>query len=349
MARQRAAIGVDIGSAAIKIVELSADGAAKGQPGIVRAVASAPMPAKAMEEGKITDVAAVGRVLRGLVQRQGVKTRRAAAAVNGQVALIREVRMPKLPPEEIRQAGSFEVQRYLPYPIAEVTFDAAIVGESKDNGAARVDVLVVAAKTDVLKQHAAVLKAAGLEPAVLEVEPLAVARAVANNAAPDHVTACVHVGSAVTMILVIEGQAPRVIRTVAFGTTHLLESTASRLAVNGEARDGLEARILAGGETITGYREALDESLSSLVMEIRRSLEYYSGRYQAAVPDRVVVTGGGAALPAFAASLNTALDMPVDVGDPFTGLGGAPKGAAPNSNAAYAVAAGLARRGVIER
>lgn len=348
MARHSGAVGIDIGSAAIKVVELSPDGT--NGNGATRAAASTATPAGAIEEGRIKDAAAVGRALRDLVQGAGIRTRRAVTAVNGQVALIREVRMPQLPPDEMRQAARFEVERYLPYPIAEVTFDTVVVGDARDGAAAggKIDVLVVAARTDVLRQHAAALQAAGLEPAVVEVEPLAVARAVAGRAAADQVSACVHLGSAVTMILVIEGEAPRVIRTVAFGTTQLLEAAAARLGVTGETPEALQARIAAAGSAdMPGLREAIDESLSSLVTEIRRSLEYYGGRYRAITPERVVVTGGGAALPGLTASLSSALDLPVELGDPFAGLGGFPKGAADNG-AAYAVAAGLARRGVEE-
>ena len=350
MARHGGAIGVDIGSAAIKIVELSGDGETAEGGGTARAAASASTPAGALEEGRITNAQAVGRTLRELVQGAGVRTRRAVAAVNGQVALMREVRMPQLPPNEIRQAARFEVERYLPYPIAEVTFDTVVLGESKENGNNRVDVLVVAARTDVLRQHAAVLQAAGLEPVVVEVEPLAVVRAVASGATADQVTACIHLGSSVTMILVAEGQVPRVIRTVAFGTTQLLEAAASHLGATGDAPDVLHARLAAAvnGDGAPGLREAIDDSLSSLVTEIRRSLEYYGGRYRAVVPDRVVVTGGGAALPGVAASLTSALEMPVAYGDPFTDLGGPPQGVARDAGPAYAVAAGLARRGVAE-
>lgn len=349
MARHGGAIGIDIGSAAIKVVELSGDGQ-DGNGSAVRAVASTPTPAGTMEEGRITDAAAIGRALRDLVQGAGIRTRRAVTAVNGQVALMREVRMPQLPPEEMRQAARFEVERYLPYPIAEVTFDTVVVGESPEGTGRRMDVLVVAARTDVLQQHAAALQAAGLEPVVVEVEPLAVARAVANRAAPEQVTACIHLGSSVTMILVIEGEAPRVIRTVAFGTAQLLEAAASRLGATGEAPEVLQARLTAAGsgEGVSGLREAIDESLSSLVTEIRRSLEYYGGRYRAIVPDRVVVTGGGAALPGITASLTSALDLQVDLGDPFADLGGLPQKGTAESGAAYAVAAGLARRGVDE-
>ena len=349
MARHSGAVGVDIGSAAIKVVELSADGTRMdGNGTAVRAAASAPTPAGTIDEGRIADVQAVGRALRDLVQSAGIKTRRAVTAVNGQVALMREVRMPQLPPEEIRQAARFEVERYLPYPIAEVTFDTVVIGESREGGAGRVDVLVVAARTDVLHQHAAALQAAGLEPVVVEVEPLAVVRAVSPRATPEQVTACIHLGSSVTMILVAEGEAPRVIRTVAFGTTQLLEAAASRLGTTGEAPEALQARLASAGDDTPGLREAIDDSLSSLVTEIRRSLEYYGGRYRAAVPDRVVVTGGGAALSGVTASLTSALDLPVELGDPFAALGGVPRAGAVNGGPAYAVAAGLARRGVDE-
>ncbi|HLY23271.1 MAG TPA: type IV pilus assembly protein PilM [bacterium] len=350
MARHNGAVGVDIGSAAIKVVELSGDGRADGGGTVVRAAASAPTPPGAIEEGRIADVAAVGRALRDLVQGAGIKTRRAVAAVNGQVALMREVRMPQVSRDEIRQAARFEVERYLPYPIAEVTFDTVVVGENREGESGKVDVLVVAARTDVLRQHAAALQAAGLEPVVLEVEPLAVVRAVSPRAASEHVTACIHLGSSVTMILVAEGEVPRVIRTVAFGTAQLLEAAASRLGATGEAPEVLQARLAAvsAGDDVPGLREAIDDSLSSLVTEIRRSLEYYGGRYRAAVPDRVVVTGGGAALPGITASLTSALDMPVELGDPFPALGGFPQTGAADAGPAYAVAAGLARRGVDE-
>ncbi|HET7265543.1 MAG TPA: type IV pilus assembly protein PilM [bacterium] len=351
MARHGGAVGVDIGSAAIKIVELAGDGSGgNGNGGAARVAASIPTPEGAIEEGRITNVPAVGRALRELVQGAGIRTRRAVAAVNGQVALMREVRMPQLPAEEMRQAARFEVERYLPYPIAEVTFDTVVVGEQADGGATKTDVLVVAARTDVLKQHAGALQAAGLEPAVLEVEPLAVVRAVASRAAADQVTACIHLGSSVTMILVAEGEVPRVIRTVAFGTTQLLEAAASRVGADGETADGLRARIAAGGtgDGVPGLREALDDSLAPLVTEIRRSLEYYGGRYRAAAPARIVVTGGGAGLPGVTTSLTSALDVQVELGDPFADLGGLPQGAASQSAPAYAVAAGLARRGVVE-
>jgi type IV pilus assembly protein PilM len=351
MARHTGAVGVDIGSAAIKVVELAADGQRSDGNGIaVRAAASAPTPSGTMDEGRITDAQAVGRALRDLVQKAGIKTRRAVTAVNGQVALMREVRMPQLPPEEIRQAARFEVERYLPYPIAEVTFDTVVIGENREGGAGRVDVLVVAARTDVLRQHLGALQAAGLEPVVVEVEPLAVVRAVAPRATSEQVTACIHLGSSVTMILVAEGEAPRVIRTVAFGTTQLLEAAASRLGATGEAPEALQARLASAGagDGVPGLREAIDDSLSSLVTEIRRSLEYFGGRYRAAVPDRVVVTGGGAALPGVTASLTSALDLPVELGDPLAALGGVPRDSAMDGGPAYAVAAGLARRGVDE-
>ncbi|HKX19161.1 MAG TPA: type IV pilus assembly protein PilM, partial [bacterium] len=164
MARHSGAVGIDIGSSAIKVVELSPDGT--NGNGATRAAASTSTPAGAIEEGRIKDAAAVGRALRELVQSAGIRTRRAVTAVNGQVALIREVRMPQLPPDEMRQAARFEVERYLPYPIAEVTFDTVVVGDARDAAAAgaKIDVLVVAARTDVLRQHAAALQAAGLEP-----------------------------------------------------------------------------------------------------------------------------------------------------------------------------------------
>ncbi len=84
--------------------------------------------------------------------------------------------------------------------------------------------------------------------------------------------------------------------------------------------------------------------LVDLTTEVRRSLDYYGGRFRGAVPERAIVTGGSALLPGLTQYLSTDLDVPVEVGDPLAGLGGTRELAGP----AMAIAVGLARRGADE-
>jgi type IV pilus assembly protein PilM len=349
-ARSGTYLGIDIGSAAIKAVELSRDGEALA----VRGTGIAVTPEGAVQEGRVVDPQAVGRTLRTLLSDGGIHSRQAVASVNGQVAIVREVRMPSLPPEEIRQAARFEVERYLPYPIAEVTYDTFVTEEVRDNGHTRMDVLVVAARTDVLTQHVEALRVAGLEPTIIDVESFALARAMA--AGGDQAVMYVHIGAENTAIVIVSGGTPRVIRTVAFGGGTITRLLAERFGMEIERAEALklemaaeEARGATRPEAIQ-FQEVVMAGLADLTTEVRRSLDYHGGRFHGSVPERAIVTGGSAVLPGLTRYLSTDLDMPVEVGNPYAGIGAAsPGNDGPDAaSPALAVAMGLARRGAEE-
>ncbi len=338
----------------IKAVELGTD----GKRMTVRAAGAVPTPEGTMQEGRITDPQAVGRALRDLLARSKVHTRQAVTSVNGQVAIVREVRLPKLPPEELRQAARFEVERYLPYPIAEVTYDTCVTGETKDDGNTRLDVLVVAARTDVLNQHIETLRVAGLEPIVLDVELFALPRAMAGASSPDQAVIFIHIGAETTAIVIVSAGLPRVMRSVAFGGNTITRLLTERLGIERGRAETLKQQMSASGPGAAGTPEALQvqevvmAGLGDLTTEVRRSLDYYGGRFRGTVPERAVVTGGGGLLPGLTRYLSTDLDVPVEVGDPFQGLEGAPRpsdgSGGPLPGPAMAIAVGLAERGADE-
>lgn len=340
----------------IKIVELGQS----GETMAVRAIGAAPTPGGTVQDGRIADPQAVGRALRDLLGQSGIRTRQAVASVNGQVAIVREIRLPNLPAEEIRQAARFEVERYLPYPIAEVTYDTCVTGEMKDEGNTRLEVLVVAARTDILNQHVETLRVAGLEPTVLDVELFALPRAMVDGVTPppDQAIIYIHIGAENTAIVVASGGLPRVMRNVVFGSNTITRLLAERLGVDRDKAEALTWQATAGGagavaaSDATQVQEVVTAGLADLTTEVRRSLDYYGGRFRGAVPERAVVTGGGAVLPGLTGYLSTDLDVPVEVGDPFEGLAGTPKPPAgprgPLPPPAMTIAVGLARRGADE-
>jgi len=343
-------LGVDIGSAEIKAVELAGDRPRLG----VRAVVRAPVPLGTVRDGRIVDPVAVGRVLKDALARAGIRTRQAIASVSGQIALAREMRLPVMPQDELKEAARYEVEQYLPYPITEATYDTFVLGETKEDGVTKIEVLVVAAKTEALAQHVETLQAAGLEPVVIDVEPFALARAMLPPGEAEearHVEVYLHIGATHTGILLVDGSTPRVMRTVAFGGNLVTQHLAEQLHVDEGQAEAIKRQLSDGAESADGVRqleEIVADSLGDLTTEVRRSLDYYAGRYRGAAADRAIVTGGGAHLPGLTQRLAMEIEVPVEVGDPFRGLSVPAdllaNGAAHDA-AAFAVAVGLARRG----
>jgi len=140
-------------------------------------------------------------------------------------------------------------------------------------------------------------------------------------------------------------------RTVAFGGNLVTQHLAEQLHVDEGQAEAIKRQLSDGAESADGVRqleEIVADSLGDLTTEVRRSLDYYAGRYRGAAADRAIVTGGGAHLPGLTQRLAMEIEVPVEVGDPFRGLSVSAdllaNGAAHDA-AAFAVAVGLARRG----
>ncbi len=352
VARAAAAVGVDIGSAWIKIVELVG-----GRDGFsVRARLTVPTPPGTVRGGRISFPPVVGRVLRDALGHAGIRTRRAVASVSGHVSLVREVRLPRLSGDELREAARFEVMRYLPYPITEATYDAFVLGEVPDTGAARMEVLLAAARTDLLAQHVDTLRAAGLEPAVIDVEPFALLRAMVPAGTPaGRPGLYLHLGATHTGILIVDGTTPRVARSVVGGGNVITQRIAAQRGLSLEEAETYKIR-LSGPDVPEGEARTIEgllrDAVADLTLEVRRSIDYFQGQYRGVMPDRAVLTGGGAMLPGLPRLLGIELDMPAQVGDPFRQLARSAQpgdaGPAPDHGAPLAVALGLALRGVEE-
>ncbi len=349
-------LGIDIGMTRIKAVELGRQNGGLA----VRAAGLCPTPPGTVRDGRIADPAAVGRAIAGMLGGMRVRTRRAVVSVNGQVAIVREIRMPKVSPEEVKAAARFELERFLPYPVAEVTYDTFTIGEVTEGGGPRLEVLVAAARTDVLTQHVAAVEAARLEPIVLDVEPFALLRAMGTPGAggAQETAIYVDIGAVSTEIVIADGTIPRLIRNVAFGGNVLTRLISEHLRVDFDAAEAIkqqlgdERQATEGGVELQPLREVVIGSIGDLATEIRRSLDYYQTRYRVSGPSRVLVTGGTALLPGLPQYLGADLGIQVEVGDPFRGVAAAAgvpgtdlvRTAAPS----LAVAVGLARRGVDE-
>jgi type IV pilus assembly protein PilM len=65
---------------------------------------------------------------------------------------------------------------------------------------------------------------------------------------------------------------------------------------------------------------AVISKLDALLMEIRRSVEYYRTTYREKAVDRVIVTGGAALMKGLPEYFSQSLGLPVELCDPFGGL-----------------------------
>lgn len=347
-------VGIDVGSDAIKVVELA--GSYKSGFRLVR-MGVAPSPPVAMRDGVPTAPEELGSHIRALLDRTGVRGGQAVMGIGGQAVTVREVRVPPMNQQEMAAAVRFEAERYLPYNVNEVYMDFHVLGESTEDNRKMLDVLVVAARQDVVNQIASVADAARVQIRTLDVESFALLRSVIPAGGNGKTVAVVDLGSEASDILIIEGQRPRFTRNIPIGGAALVGAIHEAMDVDREAaRSLLEQKgelLEEGASTSDHTKERLHDIIAphigDLVTEIRRSLDYYQTRSRAAAVDQILLAGGLARLRNLDRTIASELGVAVTVASPFANLkvpaAGFPADYLEAVGSTMAVAVGLAMRG----
>jgi len=143
--KSRSVVGLDIGSSAVKAVELKAAG--KGYR--VAAFGSVPIPPDSIVDGAIIDGAAVADAIRRLFDTYHIKTKDVAASLSGNAVIVKKISLPIMSDAELAESIYWEAEQYIPFDIQDVNLDYQILDRGDvAAGKGTMDVLLVAAKKE---------------------------------------------------------------------------------------------------------------------------------------------------------------------------------------------------------
>lgn len=206
VARDVTAVGLDIGTNLIKIVEMRS---ARGSVHLLN-LGIRPTPPEVISNGVIVEPQGLGLAIRGLLQQQGIRTRATVASVAGQSALVvRPIQVPKMSRSELGETMRWEVERHIPFAASEVIMDYEPLqeAESLPEDQQNMDVLLAVAQEDLVNGYIETLRHAGLEPRALDIEPLAAQRSLvdvtAGQGAYEETIALVNIGATTTEITIV--------------------------------------------------------------------------------------------------------------------------------------------------
>jgi type IV pilus assembly protein PilM len=319
-------IGIDISSTAIKLIELSRLPVETAAIFRVEHFAIEPLPPGALIEKKIADVDRVGATIRRAVSSTGTRTKRAAVAVAGSAVITKVIAMTgTLSDAEMENQIQLEADQYIPYPLEEVNLDFQVVGPTKGNPS-MVDVLLVASRQENVEDRVAVLDAAGLTPAICDVEAYAMENACSLILAEDaesqtgaqsgsaRTVAVVDVGAATTTLHALHGGQIVYTREQNFGGQQLLDEVQRRY---GLTRDAAMQKIL-DGDVADGYEtDVLGPFKEALAQQIGRALQFFYSGTSFNHVDRILLAGRPASIPGIDILMAERLKLPAMVANPF--------------------------------
>src|SRR5579871_3052058 len=174
MAKGKLAVGLDIGSTAVKMILLK-EARRRGQLGYaLQNFGMKPLPPEAIVDGALMNSTAIVQAIQELMAELKIKQREVAIGVSGHSVIIKKISMPRMTQEELEESIQWEAEQYIPFDVKDVNIDTQILSGDGNDASGQMDVLLVAAKKDMINDYTTVVSEAGLLPSVVDVDAFAV-------------------------------------------------------------------------------------------------------------------------------------------------------------------------------
>jgi type IV pilus assembly protein PilM len=346
--KSKAVVGLDIGSSAVKAVELKPAG--KGFR--VVALASEPVPPDSIVDGAIIDGAAVADAIRRLFANKAFKTKEVAASLSGNAVIVKKISLPVMTEAELSESIYWEAEQYIPFDIQDVNIDYQILdpGTGPDSKGT-MDVLLVAAKKEKIADYTGVIAQAGRVPVVVDVDAFALQNAYEINYGlddPQAVTVLLNAGASAININILSGDQSVFTRDISVGGNAYTEAVQKELNLPFESAEQLKKGEPVDGHTFEEARPILQAMTENVLLEIQKTFDFFKASATSDRIDRVLLSGGASRVDGFQKALEDRFATVIEPFNPFQKVAFDPgKLGIANAEAvlpATAVAVGLALR-----
>lgn len=341
----KSAVGLDIGSHSIKVVELVRAGKALK----LSRYAIQELAPGTVADGEIVNRELVNAGIRDALKNAGIKPKVVFSAVSGRSVIVRRIPMEKMSEENARQAIRWEAEQHIPFRIDEVSIDFKIINPEMAPG--QMEVLLVAAKKEAVDLHRGLLQSSGVRPTAIELEQFALQRSFECNYRPgaDECVTILNIGAEVTNMVVVKGGLPSFNRDLSIGGNRFIEALQRSMGLDFDTAENVLRGDLPEGISPDEVRSAIGYVIEELSTSVRRSFISFQASGESTRIDRMYISGGCSLVPGLAATLSEQHGLPVEAMNPFQEIqvdsAVIPDADKAAMGALLAVAIGLALRG----
>lgn len=316
--RRAGPIGVDLGSRSVKLVQFDADHR--------RLVEAVRWDLSADSGGQGDRIDYLADALRRAREGRNFSGRDAVICLGEPDLFVQNIRVAKVPPEELQRLVFQEAAGRLPFPVNEAEVRFIEAADVRQGESLRREIIVLAVHQPVLEQHLQVMVRAGLRPVAVDTEPTALIRCYAQQYRRDEDKTqramFVHVGASRTAAVIAEGSRVLFIKYIDVGGRQMDEAVAANLAM--DLADAAALRRHNGDrraeqkdpEVARSIAESIRPTIDQLAGELSMCIRYHSVTFRGRPLARVVV-GGGEASSALAENLSQQIDLKCEPGDPL--------------------------------
>jgi len=305
--------GLDIGSRTIKVAELTENrnlftvkkiGITDILPGLIK-------------DGMIKKPEAIAESIRELLKSSNIKTQNVAISVGGYSVIAKKISLQNMSEEQLQDRINYEAEQYIPYDISDVNLDFQILGVNENNSNL-MDVLLVAARKEFIKEYVGLVQMAGLNPCVIDVDGFSLQNIFEMNCdTKEESVALIDIGACKTSLNIMKENSSVFMRDVSFGCDQIDQQIMSSIECSSEEAEQIKLGRKTDKITNDELRNMVTSVYSGWCTEIKRAIDFYYSTYQAEQIKKIIISGGGSKIKDFLDLLSIETSVEVEILNPF--------------------------------
>lgn len=312
-------VGLDIGSSSLKLVEIL--DTSKGY--FLNKFSQIPLDRNVIVDGALNEPDTLSQKIKDLFKASSCRTKNVIVSLSGHSVIVKKVSFTKMEETELRELISDEAEKYLPFDdMREVNFDFQILGES-DVNPNLIEVLLVAAKKNIIDSYSDAIGKAGLNAVIMDVDSFALETMYETNYDFEEgdIVVLVNIGASMTNINVVKNGVSIFTRDFPMGGNSITEVIQEKMGVTFEEAEAakIEAEKINEAEE-SGSKEDLINYADPLFLEIERSVDYFGTTYPGELIKKMLISGGCAKLPGLVSALSQRLNIEAEAVNPFKNI-----------------------------
>ncbi len=304
-------LSLDIGSSTVKMLEVD------GSPPNVRVLKAgiAPLPPTAVQSNMIQEPEVVAGTIGNVLDEQRVRTRRVVTAVPGPAVIIKKVTLPRSPGVSLEGQVMSEAANFIPESLDLVNLDYQVVDYPRPDTA---EVVLVAVKKEIINSYTAVIRQAGLDPVIVDVDYFALENMYELNyeVADSQVVGLVNIGARYSSINILKGERSSFTGDVAVGGAEFNDLLMRNLGVTFDEAENIKREGRSDKFTAEQIEAFVGPATQFLIDEIQRALSFFWRSTGEDPLGIIYLSGGTSKVPGIAEGLAQRLEIPVELADP---------------------------------
>lgn len=309
-------VGIDIGYSSIKILELSKSGSKY----TLDSIDLIDLPGGIVADGFIKDHASAVSYIKSSFANHDIKDKNIIISIPCKYVIIKNIDMPKMKESELDPAIFYEAQQYITYDIKEVSFDYAILGDSAMDAGSNL-IMIIAGKEDIINDRVDLINECGLHSPIVDVDCVATENMFNFNypEETDQIAGIIKVGATETNVHIVNKGFNLFRRDIPIGGVNITEEISKKFQMDfNEAENiktgGIEKR---DANFKTNYMIFANMIVTRITSEIQRTIDYFAANNDKQYPKKIFLTGGSAMLFGLSGDIETKLNIPVTIINPF--------------------------------